>query len=69
MYNNNFLGALSFTHDELKCATENFTNSRLIGKGGFGKVFRGIIRHTNVAIKLLTKVSYTKLYKLNNTII
>ena len=50
------LDALTFTQEELKYATDDFSDVRLLGKGGFGRVFKGIIRHTAVAIKLLTKV-------------
>ncbi|XP_017981496.1 PREDICTED: G-type lectin S-receptor-like serine/threonine-protein kinase LECRK3 isoform X2 [Theobroma cacao] len=46
----------SFTYEELKHATNNFTDN--IGKGAFGTVFRGVISNGKkiVAIKRLEKV-------------
>ncbi len=41
--------------DEVVKATDDFSPSRLIGKGGFGDVFWGMVRGTKVAVKLLTK--------------
>ncbi|WOL06078.1 U-box domain-containing protein 33-like [Canna indica] len=38
---------------ELKQATQNFSNSLKIGEGGFGSVYKGFLRKTTVAIKLL----------------
>ncbi|CAM0912907.1 unnamed protein product [Alopecurus aequalis] len=42
-----------FSPSELECATENFSSSRKIGEGGFGCVYRGILRNMTVAIKVL----------------
>ncbi|XP_020092601.1 U-box domain-containing protein 33-like isoform X2 [Ananas comosus] len=42
-----------FTYSELEEATNNFDTSLLIGEGGYGKVYRGFLRHTVVAIKML----------------
>ena len=39
---------------ELEKSTESF--STLIGKGGFGQVFKGIFHHLPIAVKLLKKV-------------
>lgn len=33
-----------FTVSELKTATKNFCKSSMIGKGGFGSVYRGVIK-------------------------
>ncbi|KAJ3689820.1 hypothetical protein LUZ61_018984 [Rhynchospora tenuis] len=38
---------------ELEQATENFSNSHKIGEGGFGSVYKGFLRNTMVAIKML----------------
>lgn len=32
-------------------------NDNLVGKGGFGTVFRGVLRCTDVAVKILSQVS------------
>lgn len=42
-------------YDELKEATNNFESSCILGEGGFGKVFKGVLSDgTLVAIKKLT---------------
>lgn len=47
-----------FTLDELRKATNNFDRDLIIGKGGFGRVFKGFIDgETPVAIKALTPTS------------
>ncbi|KAJ0717506.1 putative protein kinase RLK-Pelle-RLCK-IXb family [Helianthus annuus] len=42
-----------FSFSEVKEATRNFDPSLKIGEGGYGSIFRGFIRHTEVAIKML----------------
>ncbi|GMI86993.1 PATTERN-TRIGGERED IMMUNITY (PTI) COMPROMISED RECEPTOR-LIKE CYTOPLASMIC KINASE 1, PBS1-Like 39 [Hibiscus trionum] len=42
-----------FTFLELKDATKNFSRSLMIGEGGFGCVYRGVIRSTDVSNKKL----------------
>ena len=42
--------------DDLKQACDGFHPSKQIGKGDFGKVYRGYFRSTSIAIKLLTDV-------------
>lgn len=48
-----------FTVDELKTATRNFSRSLMIGEGGFGGVYRGVLRDTNkrtdIAVKQLSQ--------------
>uniref|UniRef100_A0A166DF43 Protein kinase domain-containing protein n=1 Tax=Daucus carota subsp. sativus TaxID=79200 RepID=A0A166DF43_DAUCS len=49
--------ATSFTFKELQYATENFKPDNFLGEGGFGKVFKGILKDTAqvVAIKQLDR--------------
>lgn len=51
-----------FTFSELKTATKNFSRSLMLGEGGFGGVYRAVIRSTDdphkkidVAVKQLSK--------------
>nr|GEX09981.1 U-box domain-containing protein kinase family protein [Tanacetum cinerariifolium] len=42
-----------FDFSEVRDATRNFDPSLKIGEGGYGNIFRGFLRHTEVAIKML----------------
>jgi chromosome segregation ATPase len=42
-----------FSLSELKQATEDFSDTMKVGEGGFGCVFKGVLRNTTVAIKML----------------
>ncbi|XP_057477137.1 serine/threonine-protein kinase PCRK1-like [Actinidia eriantha] len=51
-----------FTFVELKAATKNFSRSLMVGEGGFGSVYRGVIRDTedsnkkiDIAVKQLSR--------------
>ncbi|XP_078169067.1 U-box domain-containing protein 57-like [Carex rostrata] len=46
-----------FSLQELQQATENFSESLKIGEGAFGPVYKGSLRRTTVAIKLLRSQS------------
>ncbi|KAL4567074.1 hypothetical protein LXL04_022646 [Taraxacum kok-saghyz] len=42
-----------FSFSEVKDATCNFDPDLKIGEGGYGSIFRGSLRHTDVAVKML----------------
>ncbi|XBH81766.1 hypothetical protein VPH35_107269 [Triticum aestivum] len=52
-------GMPSFTYKELVTATEGFSNMMLLGKGGFGRVYKGVLPTTtqHVAIKRVSPES------------
>ncbi|KAJ9179367.1 hypothetical protein P3X46_011163 [Hevea brasiliensis] len=52
MANNDFR-CRRYTMDEIEVATNHFALSNKIGEGGYGPVFKGILNHINVAIKIL----------------
>ncbi|XP_048321186.2 U-box domain-containing protein 33 isoform X2 [Ziziphus jujuba] len=42
-----------FSFAEIEEATHNFDPSLKIGEGGYGSIYKGLLRHTQVAIKML----------------
>ncbi|KAH0682859.1 hypothetical protein KY290_021459 [Solanum tuberosum] len=44
-----------FTVEELKSATKNFSRSLMLGEGGFGGVYKGVLKDTNIAVKQLSQ--------------
>lgn len=42
-----------FSFSEIEGATHNFDPSLKIGEGGYGSIYKGLLRHTQVAIKML----------------
>ncbi|WVZ54919.1 hypothetical protein U9M48_005655 [Paspalum notatum var. saurae] len=42
----------SFTYKDLLAATGGFEDKMLLGRGGFGSVFRGVLRHSKKAIAI-----------------
>ncbi|TVU42772.1 hypothetical protein EJB05_09193, partial [Eragrostis curvula] len=52
-------GPRRFSYDELAAATDNFSDDRKLGEGGFGSVYRGFLEELNlsVAIKRVSKSS------------
>ncbi|KAJ8423018.1 hypothetical protein Cgig2_023355 [Carnegiea gigantea] len=46
-------GTRRYTPDEIKKATDSFSENKVIGEGGYGKVYKGVLDHTPVAIKVL----------------
>ncbi|KAI3794373.1 hypothetical protein L1987_37004 [Smallanthus sonchifolius] len=49
-----FEGAVHYNYKDLQQATNNFNEENILGKGGFGEVFKGVLDETNVvAVKKL----------------
>lgn len=46
-----------FSFSEIVEATSNFDPSLKIGEGGYGNIYKGLLRHTQVAIKMLNSNS------------
>ena len=44
-----------YTFEDLEKATNNFDANNKLGEGGHGPVFKGMLHHTTVAIKVLPK--------------
>ncbi|MCO5550048.1 hypothetical protein L7F22_003525 [Adiantum nelumboides] len=42
------LGLRKFSYKELKLATQNFASSQLLGRGGYGQVFKGTLQVENL---------------------
>lgn len=42
-----------YSVQEIEEGTDNFAESRKVGEGGYGPVFRGHLDHTSVAVKVL----------------
>lgn len=51
------VAGLSFALSELLEATEQKCDGNLLGEGGYGVVYKGLLRHTVVAVKFLTQVT------------
>ncbi len=51
--------AISFTYRDLAEATGDFHPLNLLGEGGFGAVYRGSLRHQQLAVKRLNEVGWS----------
>ncbi|KAE8683453.1 putative gibberellin 20-oxidase [Hibiscus syriacus] len=59
-----------FTAEELKTATKNYDESHIIGRGGFGTVYKGILKKgTEVAIKKSRVVDQSQIKQFINEVI
>ena len=47
---------VKFTKEQIKVATDDFSQERVIGKGGYGTVYQRYINCTLVAVKVLNEV-------------
>ena len=50
---------MEFLAKELADATRNYSRSSVVGKGGYGTVYKGTLRYSTVAIKVLSQVHFT----------
>ena len=63
MANDKVAGCLHFDTEELRAATRNFDKRSVraggckLGEGGFGPVYMGKLKNTDVAIKILRKTT------------
>lgn len=58
-----------FTYEELDEATDGFNDARVVGAGGFGTVYKGILRDGSVvAVKRLYKNSYKGMEQFANEV-
>lgn len=50
------VGCLKFSKQDLLDSTDNYSESKKVGLGAYGTVYRGELRSSSVAIKLLSTV-------------
>ncbi|XP_022152100.1 wall-associated receptor kinase-like 1 isoform X2 [Momordica charantia] len=59
-----------FTEEELEQATDNYSDSRLLGQGGYGTVYKGMLRdNTTVAIKRSKQIETSWIEQFINEVI
>ena len=47
---------MAFLSKDLEEATCNYSADKVIGEGGFGKVYKARLRYSDVAVKVLSSV-------------
>ena len=47
-----------FRLKEVEAATENFNSDNLLGRGGFGTVYKGVLENREVAVKRFSRNSH-----------
>ena len=50
-----------FTLQEVQVATNNFSESHMVRRGGFGTMYKGYVRGSTVAVKCLNEESKRQL--------
>ncbi|XP_076907363.1 cysteine-rich receptor-like protein kinase 2 [Bidens hawaiensis] len=53
-------GAINYNYKDLQLATNNFSEENLLGKGGFGEVFKAIFEDNEIVAVKKIKVGYAK---------
>uniref|UniRef100_A0A0E0M481 non-specific serine/threonine protein kinase n=1 Tax=Oryza punctata TaxID=4537 RepID=A0A0E0M481_ORYPU len=56
-------------YDKILVATDNFSEASLIGKGGFGKVYKGLLDGREVAVKRLSSWSEQGIVEFRNEVV
>ncbi|KAG8057671.1 hypothetical protein GUJ93_ZPchr0002g26001 [Zizania palustris] len=56
-------------YDKVLVATDNFSEASMIGKGGFGKVYKGVLDGRDVAVKRLSKCSGQGVVEFRNEVV
>lgn len=51
------IGSACFTYNELRQATDDFSDNNKLGEGAFGTVYYGLLRHTKCAVKKMAEVN------------
>lgn len=50
------------TYDDILLATNNFATQNILGRGGYGIVYKGVWKHIDVAVKRIQNRKDTEVY-------